>query len=99
MDGERRQDRHHGAAPMAVKVLRVEGMREDTRTPEEHVALEAAEMEPLDMSVEHVLDAARAGTGLDDFGDPEHGGEEFTARLGALLGEVEADDNVWKANK
>ncbi len=79
---------------MAVKVLRVEGMRDDTRTPDERAALEAAEMQPLDMSVEHVLDAARADTGLDDFGE-----RGFTARLGALLGEVEADDNVWKANK
>src|SRR6185503_14747598 len=82
-----------------TKVLRVEGMREDTRTPEERAALEAAEAQPLDMSVERVLDAARADTGLDDFGGADFGGEDFTVRLGALLGEVEADDNVWKANK
>ena len=80
-------------------VLRVEGMREDTRTLDERAALEAAEAQPLDMSVERVLDAARADTGLDDFGGAEFGGEDFTERLGALLGEVEADDNVWKANK
>ncbi len=82
-----------------TRVLRVEGMREDTRTPEERAALEAAEAQPLDMSVERVLDAARADTGLDDFGVAEFGGDDFTERLGALLGEVEADDNVWKANK
>ena len=35
MDGERREDRHLGAAAVAVKVLRVEGMRDDTRTPDE----------------------------------------------------------------
>ena len=81
-------------AVSTTKVLRVEGMREDTRTPDERAALEAAEAQPLDMSVERVLDAARADTGLDDFG-----ASDFTARLGALLGEVEADDNVWKANK
>jgi len=46
-----------------------------------------------------VLDAARADTGLDDFDHAEYGGEDFTERLGALLGEVKADDNVWKANK
>jgi hypothetical protein len=82
-----------------TRVLRVEGMREDTRTPEERAALEAAEAQPLDMSVERVLDAARADTGLDDFGVAEFGGDDFTERLGALIGEVEADDNVWKANK
>src|SRR5262245_51574474 len=81
-------------AVSGTRVLRVDGMREDTRTPDERAALEAAEAQPLDMSVQHVLDAARVDTGLDDFGDPE-----FTARLGALLGEVEADDNVWRANK
>jgi hypothetical protein len=77
-----------------TKVLRVEGMRDDTRPPEERAALEAAEAQPLDMRVDHVLDAARAETGLDDIGPLD-----FTARLGALLGEVEADDNVWKASK
>lgn len=79
---------------MAVRVLRVKGMREDTRTPEERRALEAAEERPLDMSVEGVLEAARRQTGLDDFGSMD-----FTERLGLLLAEVEADDNVWKAHK
>jgi len=86
-------------AVSTTKVLRVEGMREETRSPDERAALEAAEAQPLDMSVDHVLDAARADTGLDDFGRAEYGGEAFTDRLGALLDEVEADDNVWKANK
>src|SRR5262245_18930776 len=85
---------HEQARMSETRVLRVEGMREDTRSPDERAALEAAEAQALDMSVGRVLDAARADTGLDDFGDPE-----FTARLGALLGEVEADDNVWRANK
>lgn len=79
---------------MAVKVLRVEGMRDDTRTPQEREALEAAENRPLDMSLERVLDEARQQTGLDDFGPMD-----FTARLALLLGEVEADENVWKAHK
>ncbi len=79
---------------MAVKVLRVEGMREDTRSPEERAALEAAESQPLDMSVGAVLEAARQRAGLDDFGPLD-----FVERLGALLGEVEADDNVWKTHK
>ncbi|HEY7106071.1 MAG TPA: sulfotransferase [Acidimicrobiia bacterium] len=79
---------------MAVTVLRVEGMREDNRSPEERAALEAAESRPLDMTVERVLDAARATTGLDDFGP-----EDFTERLGLLLDEVEADDKVWTVHK
>jgi hypothetical protein len=79
---------------VAVKVLHVEGMRDDSRTPEERARLEAAEQRPLDMSVDGVLDAAREQTGLDDFGPMD-----FTERLGFLLGEVEADANVWKLHK
>lgn len=79
---------------MAVKVLRVEGMREDTRSPQERAALEAAERHPLDMGVEAVMDAARQQTGLTDFGPAD-----FTERLGLLLGEVAADDNVWRTHK
>ena len=77
---------------MAVKVLRVEGMRDDSRTPDERARLEAAEQRPLDMSVDGVLDAAREQTGLDDFGPMD-----FTERLGLLLGEVEADDQRVEA--
>ena len=79
---------------MAVKVLRVEGMRDDSRTPEERARLEAAEQRPLDMSVDGVLDAAREQTGLDDFGPMD-----FTERLELLLDEVDADANVWKLHK
>jgi hypothetical protein len=79
---------------MAVKVLRVEGFREDTRTPEERAALEATEAQPLDMSVDRVLTEATERTELDDFGPAD-----FTDRLGMLLREVEADGNVWKAHK
>ena len=79
---------------MAVKVLRVEGMREDKRSPEERRALEAAESQSLDMSVARVLEESRKETGLDDFGPTD-----FTERLALLLGEVETDDNVWKAYK
>lgn len=79
---------------MAVKVLRVEGMRVDTRSAEERAALEAAEQHPIDMSVGHVLSTARAQTGLDDFGSLE-----FTGRLDMLLSEVAADANVWQTHK
>ena len=79
---------------MAVRTFRVEGMRDDTRSPEERRSLEAAEAQPLDMSVDHVLDLARERTRLRDFGPMD-----FVERLGLLLGEVEADENVWKASK
>jgi hypothetical protein len=79
---------------MAVTVLRVEGMREDTRSPDERRTLEAAESQSLDMRVERVLDEARRITGLDDFG-----ALDFTERVALLLAEVEADGNVWKAHK
>jgi Sulfotransferase family len=79
---------------MAVRVLRVEGMREDTRSDAEREALEAAELEPLDMTVDAVLDQARERTRLEDFGPMD-----FTVRLGLLLDEVGADDNVWRTAK
>jgi hypothetical protein len=79
---------------MAVNVLRVEGMREDTRTPAERQALEEFEQQPLDMSADRVISQAQARTGLTDLGSLD-----FTERLGLLLGEVEADGNVWKKQK
>lgn len=79
---------------MAVKILRVDGLRDQTRSPAEQAALDAAERRPLDLSVDRVLDVASQQTGLDDFGPMG-----FTERLGLLLDEVAADPNVWKASK
>lgn len=79
---------------MAVSVLRVEGMREDNRPSEERAALEAAESDPLDMTVDAVLDAARQRTGLSEFGS-----SDFLDRLGFLLAQVSEDSNVWKTHK
>lgn len=79
---------------MAVSVLRVEGMREDNRSPEQRASLEAAESEPVDMTVEAVLGRARRATGLNDFGPMD-----FTKRVALLLDEVAADDNVWNMHK
>jgi hypothetical protein len=56
--------------------------------------VEAAEGETLDMSVAGVLQSATARTGLTDFGP-----NDFEQRLGRLLSEVEANDNVWKLAK
>lgn len=77
-----------------VSVLRVDGMREDNRSADERAALEAREREPLDLSVDRVLDDARRLTGLTDFGPLD-----FISRLDALLAEVDADENVWKTHK
>jgi hypothetical protein len=79
---------------MAVTVLKVDGMREDSRSADERAALEAAEAQPLEMTVDSVLERARRVTGLDDFGSMD-----FADRLALLLGEVEADGNVWKTHK
>ena len=77
-----------------TKVFRVDEFRNPTLPEERRRVLEAAESQPLDMSVAGVLEAARARTGLDDFGPLD-----FKDRLSRLLGEVEADTNVWKASK
>lgn len=82
------------AQSVPTKVFRVDEFRNPTLPEERRRVLEAAESQPLDMSVAGVLKAAQARTGLDDFGPLD-----FKDRLSRLLGEVEADTNVWKASK
>jgi len=82
------------AEAVGTKTFRVEQFRNPTLPDEKRRALEAAEAETLDMSVAGVLAAARAQTGLDDFGPAD-----FEERLGRLLAEVEADANVWRTAK
>jgi hypothetical protein len=82
------------AEAVQSKVYRVDGFRNPTLSDERRATLEAAESAPLDMSVEAVLAAARAQTELSDFGPMD-----FTERLGLLLGEVEANANLWRAAK
>jgi hypothetical protein len=72
----------------------VEQFRDPKLLEEKRRALQSAEAEPLDMSVAAVLSAARAQTGLTDFGPAD-----FQERLGLLLSEVEADANVWRSAK
>jgi len=79
---------------LASKTFRVEQFRNPKLPDETRRALESADAEPLDMSVAAVLSAARAQTGLSDFGPAD-----FEERLGLLLSEVEADANVWRAAK
>ncbi len=68
---------------VASKIFRIDEFRNPKLPDEKRRALEAADGEPLDMSVAGVLAAARAQTGLDDFGPAD-----FEERLGRLLGEV-----------
>lgn len=79
---------------IASKTFRVEQFRNPRLPEEKRRALQSAEAVPLDMSVPAVLSAARAQTGLTDFGPAD-----FEERLGLLLSEVEADPNVWQSAK
>jgi hypothetical protein len=81
-------------AAVASKTFRVEQFRHPTMPADQRRVLEAAESEPLDMSVAAVLAAARAQTGLTDFGPAD-----FEERLGLLLSELQADANVWRTAK
>ncbi len=83
-----------GVQSVQTNILRVEEFRNPTLPEERRRVLEAAEAEPLELSVEVVLQTAKTRTGLDDFGPLD-----FKDRLGRLLAEVEADPNVWKAAK
>ena len=82
--------------PEAVgsKVFRVDAFKSPTLPEDQRRALEAEDSQPLDMSVDAVLAAAQARTGLSDFGP-----RDFEGRLGQLLSEVEADPNVWRRYK
>ena len=82
------------AHTVQTKVFRVEEFRNPTLPEDRRRAMEAAELQPLDMSMAGVLQAAQERTGLLDFG-----ASDFKDRLARLLGEVEADGNVWKASK
>lgn len=79
---------------VGTKVFRVDQFRDPQMPAERRAELEALEGEPVDMSVEGVLAEARKQTGLDDFG-----AMDFTDRLGRLLAEVEANDNLWRFAK
>ncbi|HEX7858457.1 MAG TPA: sulfotransferase [Sphingobium sp.] len=83
-----------GAQGVQAKTYKVDGFKNPTLPEERRLALEAGEAEQLDMSVESVLAIARQATGLDDFGPMD-----FVERMGLLLGEVEANDNLWKTAK
>ncbi len=76
------------------KIFRVEQFRDPKIPEDKRRELEAAESEPLDMSVEGILEDAKNQTGLSDFGPMD-----FTERLGALAGEVAGNPNLWRHAK
>jgi hypothetical protein len=76
------------------KVFRVEQFRDPRISEERRRELEAAEAEPLDMSVEGILEDAKAQTGLSDFGP-----RNFVERLSVLAGEVANNPNLWRHAK
>lgn len=77
-----------------TRIFRVDRFRDPGLPPDQRRELEAEEHQALDMSVGGVLEQAKAATGLDDFGTPD-----FADRMARLLGEVEADGNVWRRAK
>jgi hypothetical protein len=79
---------------VGTQVFQVDEFQNPRLSDERRLVLEAAEANPLDMSVATVLDAAKARTGLSDFGPMD-----FQPRLERLLGEVAANTNVWKSAK
>lgn len=77
-----------------TKTFHVDAFKNPVLPEEQRRALEAEEAQVLDMSAGAVLAAAQARTGLHDFGP-----RDFEGRLSRLLGEVEADPNVWRRYK
>lgn len=71
---------------MAEKI-RIEDLANPVLTDMQRAALDYGESQHVDLTIDAVLGAAVAATGLDDFGP-----EDFHERLGLWLSEMEADD-------
>jgi hypothetical protein len=71
---------------MAEKI-RIEDLANPQLTDMQKAALAFGESQHVDLTVDAVLGAAVAGTGLDDFGP-----DDFHERLGLWLSEMDADD-------
>jgi hypothetical protein len=71
---------------MAEKI-RIEDLANPVLTDMQRAALEYGESQHVDLTVDAVLGAAVAATGLDDFGP-----EDFHERLGLWLSEMDADE-------
>lgn len=73
---------------MAGQTIRIEDLRHPILNDEQKAALAYGEATPVELTVEAVLAAARAQTGLDDFGPTD-----FHERLALWLAEVDDDPN------
>lgn len=73
---------------MAGQTIRIEDLRHPILNDEQKAALAYGEATPVELTVEAVLAAARAQTGLDDFGPTD-----FQERLALWLAEVDDDPN------
>ena len=77
-----------------TKVFRVEEFRNPVLTKDRRIQLEAAEANPVDLSVEAILSDAQTQTGLCDFGPMD-----FVERLLQLANEVAENKNIWRHSK
>lgn len=73
---------------MAGKTIRIEDLQHPILNDEQKAALAYGEANPVELTVEAVLAAAKAQTGLDDFGPTD-----FHERLALWLAEVDDDPN------
>jgi hypothetical protein len=73
--------------------IRIDDLREPRLDELQRMALDYGESQTIDLSVDAVLGAAVARTGLDDFGPDAPATADFRERLGLWLGEVDADPN------
>ena len=68
--------------------IRIEDLAEPVLNDFQKAALGYAEQNPVELTVDAVLHAAREQTGLDDFGP-----DDFRERLGLWVGEVDDDED------
>ena len=77
------------AAARAIELIDITDLRDPTLTPVQSIAMRATARRPVTLSRDAVLEAARAATGLADFG-----ALDFLPRLDCWMQAVEEDANV-----
>jgi hypothetical protein len=79
---------------VSAETIDIADLKDPVLTDIQRAALAAAEANPVALTEEAVLGAARAATGLDDFGD-----DDFRARLGLWLKCTRDDANLSAAGR
>jgi Sulfotransferase family len=79
---------------MSIKTIRIEDLAQPILTEGQRAGLEYMAANPVEISADTVLAAARERTGLADFGP-----EDFLARLHRLIGEWNADTGMTQLNR